>query len=191
MINMETIPRWSRVEARFFTLVTQRSVLRLITTLGVHVQQLFQAFSRMPMTGQAPTADRAKGLVEQFQSLFNRQSDQLKNQAGTVLLVVDSAKIICSETIPARKINTLKVADPRSVVEGKRLANIEDVARGRNIKPWSCARSDRAGVTTCRVTTTHRVCGTLASRPRLLTRRVHRRATRPGPRPIRRATRLG
>ena len=90
------------------------------------------------MTGHAQTADRAKGLVEQFQSLFNRQSEQLKNQAGTVLLVVDSAKIICSETIPARKINTLKVADPRSVVEGKRLANIEDVARGRNIKPWPC-----------------------------------------------------
>ena len=41
----------------------------------------------------------------------------MAKQAGMKLLVVEGTKIICSETNPAREINTLKVPEPRSVVE--------------------------------------------------------------------------
>ena len=64
-------------------------------------------------------------------------SKSLKNTSGMILVVVDGAQIICNKTIPSNKINILKVTEPRAKVEGKNLANISDVARDKNIKPWA------------------------------------------------------
>jgi len=70
--------------------------------------------------------------------MFKQQVAAIKSKAGTVFVVADGAKIICSETIPSKKLNVLKVVAARSLVEGKRLANVEDVKKGQNIQPWPC-----------------------------------------------------
>jgi len=80
-------------------------------------------------------ADQAKRV---FQDTFQQQARSLGNKSGQILVVVEQAQIICSQTLPGQKLNALMVAEPRSLVEGRRLANIQDVQTQRNIKPWPC-----------------------------------------------------
>lgn len=91
-----------------------------------------------PPPKQNPLQDKAKDMVKQARDMLQKTTQQMAQQSGMLRVCVETAKIICSETMPPRKINQLKVDAPRSVVEGKRLAQIQDVKRGANIAPWKC-----------------------------------------------------
>jgi len=82
--------------------------------------------------------DLADQALKMFKEAFSQTSQSILNKAGQLLVVVEQAKIVCTHTIPGKQINTLMVAEPRSIVEGRRLANIQDVKTNVNIKPWPC-----------------------------------------------------
>ena len=85
-----------------------------------------------------PLRDRAKDIARRARDLLQDRAQDMVQQQGMLLVCVETAKIICSETIPARTINQLLVPEPRSRVEGKKLAQVQDVKRDHNIMPWSC-----------------------------------------------------
>ena len=87
-----------------------------------------------PSQPQHPMRQSSQDLKDKAKQL----QDKIKNKGGMIPIVVHGAKLVCSETIPAKKINTLIVKDNRTKVEGKEMANIQDQKRDTNIKPWPC-----------------------------------------------------
>ena len=87
---------------------------------------------------QNPLRQLADQAMKMFRNTFQEQATTIANKSGQVLVVVEKAQMTCTETIPGKKLNPLKVAEKRSVVEGRRLANIQDVKPNTNIKPWPC-----------------------------------------------------
>lgn len=87
---------------------------------------------------QPPPAQKAKQIQQAAEKALDQACQAIEKQSGLVYLVVHGAQIICDKTIPAKKINTLLVPDPRPLVEGKQQANVSDVVVGKNIKPWPC-----------------------------------------------------
>ncbi len=81
---------------------------------------------------------QAQDAIDKARDLARQSAKQMADQGGMQLLVVEGARIVCSETNPAKKLNTLKVPAARSVVEGKKLAQVQDVQRGTHIAPWMC-----------------------------------------------------
>lgn len=90
--------------------------------------------AQAPAKKQSSAAQKAQKAKDAFQKL----AKAIKNKSGMVLLVVEGAKIVCDQTIPAQKINTLMVVGARPLIEGKRKAAVSDVKRDQNIKPWPC-----------------------------------------------------
>lgn len=95
-----------------------------------------------PQTPKPPPrnelADQAQKAVDTARKQMSQARNALSQKSGMLRLVVETARIICSETNPANHQNTLKVPAPRSLVEGRKLAQVQDVARGQNIAPWTC-----------------------------------------------------
>lgn len=85
-----------------------------------------------------PLAKEAQRAADTARQQLDRAGKALTNRTGMLRLVVEAARIVCSETSPAMHQNVLKVPEPRSLVEGRKLAQVQDVARGRHIAPWSC-----------------------------------------------------
>lgn len=87
---------------------------------------------------QNPLADQAQQAVDAARGQLESSQKALTNKSGMVRVVVETAKIICSETNPAKKQNVLKVPEERSRVEGRKLAQVQDVQRDKHIAPWPC-----------------------------------------------------
>ena len=79
-------------------------------------------------------ADRAKDVKRILDQVLKTAADK----SGMLKIVVHGAQIVCDKTIPAMKPNKLMVPDPRPLAEGMPVAAIQDVIRGKNIKPWPC-----------------------------------------------------
>jgi hypothetical protein len=87
---------------------------------------------------QNKLADQAQKAMDAARKNLQQSEKALSNKSGMVKLVVETARIICSETNPARHQNTLLVPEARSLVEGRKLAQVQDVQRDKHIKPWTC-----------------------------------------------------
>lgn len=85
-----------------------------------------------------PNQKLATQAQDKFKSTMDKAKSQIKSKGGMQRVVVDGAKIVCDQTLPPQTMNTLNVPDPRPTSEGKAVANIEDVERGKNISPWPC-----------------------------------------------------
>ena len=99
------------------------------------IQSIFGQGQPQQPSAPAQKADQVKKAAEKA---LKEACKAIEKKSGLVRLVVHGAQIVCDKTIPAKKINTLLVPDPRPTVEGKTQANVSDVAAGKNIKPWPC-----------------------------------------------------
>lgn len=72
----------------------------------------------------------------QAKKLFAELKKSLTSQSGMVRIVVEGATILCNQTVPGKKINTLLVPEARALIEGRKQAAIQDNERDKHIKPW-------------------------------------------------------
>jgi hypothetical protein len=88
--------------------------------------------------GSQSAAQKASKAQSAFEQAFKAAEKAAKASGGLVRVVVDGAKMVCNMTIPEQTTQTLTVVATRSLVEGKPLANVSDVVKDTNIKPWPC-----------------------------------------------------
>ena len=111
---------------------------------GANLPRAVQGIQQRLMPGK-PTPEKQNSLQQQAQDAADKarqtlseSSKSMSQTSGMVLVCVEGAQIVCNMTIPGGVLNTLKVAHPRSRVEGKRLAQVQDVKRDTNIPAWPC-----------------------------------------------------
>ena len=124
------------------------------TTRGLADMQIPSFIQKMFGQGQPqqpPPAQKAKQIQQAAEKALDQACQAIEKQSGLVYLVVHGAQIICDKTIPAKKINTLLVPDPRPLVEGKQ-ANVSDVVVGRTsaVAVQVQAPAEREGYLPCK-----------------------------------------
>lgn len=110
---------------------------------GANLRRAADAAKQQAPAKQQTLQEYAKDAAKQARKMLQDTTQAMSQKSGMVLVCVEGAKIVCNLTIPKNKINTLKVPVPRSKVEGKRLAQVQDVKRDTNIPAWPCKCRNR------------------------------------------------
>lgn len=85
-----------------------------------------------------PPVHPLRQATGQFQTQISKLKKSIALKSGMFRIVVHGAKLVCSETLPPKKIQTLIIQNNRAKIEGREQANIGDQKKNINIKPWGC-----------------------------------------------------
>lgn len=110
---------------------------------GANPRRAADAAKQQAPAKQQTLQEYAKDAAKQARKMLQDTTQAMSQKSGMVLVCVEGAKLVCNLTIPKNKINVLKVPVPRSIVEGKRLAQVQDVKRDTNIPAWPCKCRNR------------------------------------------------